>query len=134
MKKKKKVLCDTNVISSYLMNSEKAIDLIEKQIGVENIVISSVTYMELQKWLWSYKGLTDKQIQAFKKGISSLALIHIDRKISAVSVGFYENYKEASMQIADMLIAATAITLKIKLYTLNVKDFKFIKGVNLYNS
>jgi predicted nucleic acid-binding protein len=134
MKKKKKVLCDTNVISSYLMNSEKAIDLIEKQIGVENIVISSVTYMELQKWLWSYKGLTDKQIQAFKKGISSLALIHIDRKISAVSVGFYENYKEASMQIADMLIAATAITLKIKLCTLNVKDFKFIKGVNLYNS
>ncbi|GAB4494314.1 MAG: type II toxin-antitoxin system VapC family toxin [Raineya sp.] len=134
MKKKKKVLCDTNVISSYLMNSEKAIDLIEKQIGVENIVISSVTYMELQKWLWSYKGLTDKQIQAFKKGISSLALIHIDRKISAVSVGFYENYKEASMHVPDMLIAGTALALRIKVATFNNKDFKFINGLNVYGN
>jgi predicted nucleic acid-binding protein len=31
-----------------------------------------------------------------------------------------------------MLIAATAKALKLNLYTLNIKDFKFIKGVKLY--
>jgi predicted nucleic acid-binding protein len=133
MKKKKKVLCDTNVISSYFVGLPNAISSV-KEIGFENIVISSITRMELEKWFWSYKGLTEKDIKCFKEVLRLIPIIHIDRKISAVSVGLYENYKEASRQIADMLIAATAITLKIKLYTLNVKDFKFIKGVNLYNS
>jgi predicted nucleic acid-binding protein len=130
--KKKKVLCGINVISSWLIGDVKAKTLID-QIGVENVVISSVTYMELQKWLWSYKGLSRTQIQSFKQAISLLALIHIDRKISALALGFYDNYKEASMQIADMLIAGTALQLKIKIATFNNKDFKFIKGVNLYN-
>jgi predicted nucleic acid-binding protein len=129
--KKKKVLCDTNVISSYLIGLPDAVFLI-KNIGFENVVISSITAMELQKWFWSYKGLTQDQISQFREILRLMQIIHIDRKTSALALGFYDNYKEASMQIPDMLIAATAKALKLNLYTLNIKDFKFIKGVKLY--
>jgi predicted nucleic acid-binding protein len=114
--KKKKVLCDTNVISSYLIGLPDAVFLI-KNIGFENVVISSITAMELQKWFWSYKGLTQDQISQFREILRLMQIIHIDRKISA----------------PDMLIAGTALQLKIKIATFNIKDFKFIKGINFYN-
>ena len=34
----------------------------------------------------------------------------------------------------DALIASTAIIHNIEIYTLNIKDFKFIKSVSLYKS
>ena len=36
------------------------------------------------------------------------------------------------VSIPDMLIAATAISHELELYTLNTKDFKFIPELNLY--
>jgi tRNA(fMet)-specific endonuclease VapC len=38
------------------------------------------------------------------------------------------------LTIPDALIAATALVNNVDLYTLNVKDFRFIEGVNLYSS
>ncbi len=40
--------------------------------------------------------------------------------------------KSHSLHIPDALIAATAICQKMELLTYNVKDFKFIKDINLY--
>jgi len=37
------------------------------------------------------------------------------------------------VSIPDMLIAATAISHDLELYTLNTKDFKFIPELNLYS-
>jgi predicted nucleic acid-binding protein len=34
--------------------------------------------------------------------------------------------------VPDMLIAATALSHDVTLYTLNIKDFKFIPDLNLY--
>jgi hypothetical protein len=128
---KRKVLCDSNVISRWLKGDIESKRLIE-QIGIENILISSVVYMELQKWLWSYGGFTEKQVETFKKAISAIPLVHIDRKMSAISSGFYDNYKKTSMEVSDMLIAATALCMKVKIATMNIKDFDFINGLNLY--
>jgi tRNA(fMet)-specific endonuclease VapC len=36
------------------------------------------------------------------------------------------------VSVPDMLIAATAISHDVMLYTLNTKDFKFIPDLNLY--
>jgi len=134
-KKTNKILIDTNILGNLLTNENPdVVNLVKKSIGIENVLIPAVVAMEIKKRFWSYKGFTDKDIENFKKFLSSLPIVQIDRRISREAINLYSNYKEASMQIPDMLIAATAITLKIKLYTLNVKDFKFIKGVNLYNS
>ena len=36
------------------------------------------------------------------------------------------------LSIPDAIIASTAIYYEIELYTLNIKDFKFIKDIKLY--
>jgi predicted nucleic acid-binding protein len=36
------------------------------------------------------------------------------------------------LSIPDALIASTALVHKIDLYTLNLKDFRFIEGLNLH--
>jgi predicted nucleic acid-binding protein len=38
------------------------------------------------------------------------------------------------LSLPDALIAATALVHDLKLYTLNVKDFRFIAGLELYQS
>ena len=40
--------------------------------------------------------------------------------------------KSHKLTIPDALIAATALTQNIGLYTLNLKDFRFIQQLNLY--
>jgi predicted nucleic acid-binding protein len=37
------------------------------------------------------------------------------------------------LTIPDALIASTALVHQLELYTLNLKDFRFITGLNLYN-
>ncbi|MEG4117310.1 PIN domain-containing protein [Microcoleus sp. N9_B4] len=38
------------------------------------------------------------------------------------------------LTIPDAMIAATALTHNISLYTLNLKDFRFIEGLQIYQS
>jgi hypothetical protein len=38
------------------------------------------------------------------------------------------------LTIPDAMIAATALTHNISLYTLNLKDFRFIQGLQIYQS
>lgn len=52
-----KVICDTNVISAYLQGSPKIVEKIN-EIGIDNIYITPVIYIELIRWLSVYKGLT----------------------------------------------------------------------------
>jgi predicted nucleic acid-binding protein len=37
------------------------------------------------------------------------------------------------LSIPDALIASTALVYNLDLYTLNLKDFRFIEGLNLYS-
>ena len=46
---------------------------------------------------------------------------------------FIENYcLSQKLNLPDALIAATAIYYNIELFTLNIKDFKFIPDIKLY--
>jgi len=43
-----------------------------------------------------------------------------------------EHYsKSHGLQIPDAIIAATALSFEMKLFTLNLKDFKYIDGLKL---
>lgn len=126
-----KVICDTNIISNYL--SDKGNPAIKQEvlkIGLENIAITSVVYMELIRWLSVYKGLTPQQRKAYKEAFSSLKIFHLNREISAKAMEYA--VKTDSIDAADILIATTSIYYKLPLFTDNIKHFKQIKGVHLY--
>lgn len=58
--------------------------------------------------------------------------IPIDNNISNLAVSLVEKYVLShNLSIPDALIAATALTHNIKLFTLNIKDFKYIDNIRL---
>ena len=120
------ILCDTNIIIEILKGNEKTIKIIES-IGLENIAISSVTVMELY-----FGALNKRELSKIKKHLKALNIVHFDNDISELAVSMIESYsKSHGLQIPDAIIAATALSFEMKLFTLNLKDFKYIDGLNL---
>ena len=120
------ILCDTNVIIETLKGDEKTIKIVES-IGLENIAISSVTVMELY-----FGAFNKRELNKIKKHLKALNIVHFDNDVSELAVNMIESYsKSHGLQIPDAIIAATALSLEIKLFTLNLKDFRYIDGLKL---
>ena len=120
------ILCDTNIIIEILKGDEKTIKIIES-IGLENLAISSVTVMELY-----FGSFNKRELNKIKKHLKALNIVHFDKDISELAICMIESYgKSHGLQIPDAIIAATALSFKMKLFTLNLKDFKYIDGLKL---
>ncbi len=123
------ILCDTNIfIEIYKGN----IDIISafKKIGQHNMAISYVSCAELL-----YGARNMKELRAIRKDIDVLTVLPIQTAISTLAVLLVEKYTLShKLSLPDALIAATALHYNMALYTLNVKDFKFIKEVRLFDS
>lgn len=121
------VLVDTNILIEYLKGNPLIIEKIGN-IGFENISVCSISVMEL------YFGAFNKaELNSIKKALMALEILDINERISQLATNLMEKYsKSHNLTIPDGLIAATAINNKCKLYTLNIKDFKFINNLKLY--
>ncbi len=121
------ILCDTDILIELYRNNEQIITELKK-IGEENIAISIITAGEL-----FYGALNKGELKQIEKDIKSLDLRFIDEEVCKV---FYNLMLEYSLShklgIPDAFIASTAIVNDLELLTLNVKHFKFIKGLKLY--
>ena len=54
--------------------------------------------------------------------------VSISRKYAEIFPAYYLSHQ---CKIPDVLIAATALTYDVKLFTLNTGDFRFYKGIRL---
>jgi predicted nucleic acid-binding protein len=64
--------------------------------------------------------------------IDQSLMLPVTKEISNLHLKLVRDYSLShKLKVQDALIAATAIALSIDLYTLNVKDFKFIKGIKI---
>ena len=104
------ILCDTNIIIEILKGNKRTINIIES-IGLENIAISCVTVMELY-----FGALNKRELNKIKKHLQALNIVHFDTDISESAIKLIERFsKSHGLQIPDAIIAATAMTSKIKL-------------------
>jgi predicted nucleic acid-binding protein len=127
MAKEKIVLCDTDIIIEFYRNNPVIIAEL-KSIRQQNIAISTITSGEL-----FYGAINKKELKQIKKDINSLTLLSIDKKTCDIFLEIMEKYVLShKLALPDGFIAATALANDIELYTLNQKDFKFIKGLKLY--
>jgi tRNA(fMet)-specific endonuclease VapC len=122
------ILCDTNIVVEIFKGNKEIIELVET-VGLDNVAISSITVMELY-----YGALNKRELNKIKKNLKAIQIVNIDYDISKMAIKLTEQYsKSHGLQIPDAIIAATAIVWGVKIYTLNLKDFKYIEGIKLMN-
>ncbi len=121
------ILLDTNIVIELLKGNDEIFSEIKK-IGVDNLVLSKITILEM------YVGALDKNdlIKIQKYLVKFPKLEFTDQIMDKTTKLVYQYYLSHSLYINDAIIAATSIENKIPLFTLNVKDFKYISYLELY--
>lgn len=118
------MLVDTDVLIWNLRGNERAADRLD---GMSGFRVSAVTYMEL------VQGVRDKgELRALRQSLSfwSARVVQIDEAISARACFLVEQYALShSMQLADALIAATALELGFDLLTANDRHYRHVDGL-----
>ena len=120
------MLVDTDVLIWNLRGNERAANLLDLQRG---FFISAVSYMEL------LQGLRDKvELRELRQAIRfwDARVVQIDEEISARAMFLVEEYALShGMQMADALIAATAVALGVSLVTANDRHYRHIEGLDI---
>ena len=120
------MLVDTDVLIWYMRGNNKAFKIIE-ELG--SFSISVVTYIELVQGMRNKQELTE-----LRKAIRNwnCKIIHISEEISSKAMFYIErHFLSNSLQLADSLIATTAIVNGLTILTGNDKHFKIITDVNI---
>jgi len=121
------ILCDTNILIEIYKGKPDIIRII-KNIRQKNIAISDVTCAEL-----FFGARNKKELTVIRKDLDKLTVLPIQSNISSIAVKLVEKYALShKLTFPDALIAATAIYHDMELYTLNIKDFRFLDNVKLF--
>lgn len=126
----KKIIADTDVLIDYLDESKSRHDNTVIILENKNIIISisSITVMEL------IVGAVNKtHLNRINKELKGFLTILPNPEIALIAIRLLRQYHLShGLKIQDCFIAATALFVKIPLFTYNIKDFKFIDGLELY--
>ncbi len=121
------IVCDTNIFIEIYKGNIIIIDVV-KTIEQQNIAISDVTCAELL-----YGARNKKELQTIRKDLNKLTILPIESDISKMAVALVEKYALShKLSLPDALIGATALFHNIELYTLNLKDFRFLENIKLF--
>jgi predicted nucleic acid-binding protein len=120
------MVVDTDVLIWYMKGNKKAYKTIE---NLKNFYISVVTYMEL------VQGMRDKnELNTLRRALHgwNSKILYISEEISVKAMFYVEqHYLNHSIQLADALIGATAISHGLPILTGNDKHFKILKELQI---
>lgn len=121
------ILCDTNILIEFYKGNPAIVQEL-RQIGAAQLAISVITQAELY-----YGALNKAELLRIQKHLNLLHNLPIDPQISNRFTELMVQYSLShKLAIPDALIAATALVNDLELYTLNIKDFRFIENLKLY--
>lgn len=120
------MVVDTDVLVWYMKGNQKAYDAIER---LRHFSVSVVTYMEL------VQGMRNKnELNSLRRGfhVWGTKILYISEEISIKAMFFVEQHFLAhSLQLADALIGATAISHGCPILTCNDKHYRMLKGLQV---
>lgn len=120
------MIIDTDVLIWYMKGNENAYRIIEELRG---FFISVVTYMEL------VQGMRNKnELNHLRKALYAWnsTVLYISEDISVKAMFFIEqHYLSHSIQLADALIGATAISHGRPILTGNDKHYRILKDLEI---
>jgi len=127
MATKNPVICDTNILIEYFKNNTEVASTIF-DIGEKNILISSITAGELY-----YGAFNKNELRKIKRKLDLLVIIPINENICDIYEKLMYRFSLShKISLPDAFIAAAALYYDLHLYTLNIRDFKFIPDIKLY--
>lgn len=120
------MIIDTDVLVWYMKGNEKAYEIIE---NTNTFYISVVTYIEL------VQGMRNKnELNNLRKALRgwSTQILYISEEVSTKAMFYVEqHFLSHSMQLADALIGATAITYGFPILTANDKHYKVLQDIEI---
>ena len=120
------MIIDTDVLIWYMRGNEKAYEIIEKS---NTFFISVVTYIELVQGMRNKKELNN--LRKALRGWNA-QILYISEEVSAKAMFYVEqHFLSHSIQLADALIGATAITYGFPILTANDKHYKAMKDIQI---
>ncbi len=121
------ILCDTNIYLELFKGNEKVYEEMEK-IGFGNAGLSDLSIGEI------YFGMRKGEERRTKELINLSQRFQFSKEVSKHFLEIMSNHYGKKVNVPDALVAAFAKANSLKLFTLNLKDFKQIKGLELYKS
>lgn len=118
------ILLDTNVLIDYLRGNEEASKFLES--FQENLCVSAMTIAEL------YAGTrNDRERNSLDQFVEAFSVLPVNKIISKKGGVYRRKYgKSHNVDLIDALIAATAVTNEMTLFTLNKKHFPMLAKVS----
>jgi len=120
------MIVDTDVLIWYMKGNMKAYEVIENS---DTFYISVVTYIELVQGMRNKKELNSLR-QALRAW--NTKILYISEDISAKTMFYIEqHFLSRSIQPADALIGATAVTYGLPILTANDKHYRVMKDIQI---
>ena len=118
---------DTVILIDAGRNVNEAVNCLQQVEQQFSAIVSSVTQMEL------IIGCRDKnELRSLDHFLEKLQIISVSEQISDTAIDLLKQYRLShGLQIADALIAATAIDTDIQLVSKNQRDYRFIEDLRL---
>jgi len=122
------ILADTSILIDYFRKTDKPnstwINLFDQGY---DFCISAITYYEI------YSGSTTAQLPFWENVLERTEVLYFDKAVAQAAVNINKSLKSKRKQIgmADLFIAATAISNNLPLATLNQKHFDRVEGLSL---
>ncbi len=102
--------------------------MLEAVIGLDNVIITSVTKLELM-----IGALNKSELNRIEKRLKRFALAMPMDEATEKAFELVRTYRLShGIKLADSMIAAMAMEAGLPLFTYNVRDFRFIKGLTLF--
>ena len=124
----KTVMVDTSILIDFYRKTDKnnAVWISLVRQGYK-FTISAVTKYEI------YSGATESQLDFWNNVLKAIVVISFDEACvdKAVEINTSLKRKRKQIEVADLFIAATAISNDLPFATLNTKHFDRIDGLNL---
>lgn len=126
-------LLDTNICIFFLRGKLK-LDEIIREKGVENCFISELTIFELRYGAENSENpqKSHEAIGRFVKGLSIIPIFGSIKKYAETKVYLRKNGTPMHDEF-DLIIGVTALAHEFVLVTDNVKDFRYIKDLEIEN-
>lgn len=121
------ILIDTDILIDAARNVNEALHCLQQIEEQFSSAVSIVTQMEL------IIGCRDKnELRSLDNFLERFQIVSVSEQISETAIDLLKQYRLShGLQIADALIAATAIAADIQLISKNQRDYRFIDSLCL---